>query len=231
MNLSNLNTLQMEQNNISQPVNSPEKIKTNWPLIGGIVMACFVVFGYGGYYLGKESTSTPLDKATNQKYQVIPTTIPQINNPSATTTAILDETAGWKIYQNNLWGFSLKYPQDKLVACSPTDKDGLRLWTAPFDCPVGHDILYEVSAIGYKQSDYQEYKKPTSTSKIQVDGKEATLKIGKYDDTDGPLQPAGGYTEVLIPAKDGLIELSLHGDNPEEKERFNQILSTLKFIN
>ncbi|MDP3724129.1 MAG: hypothetical protein Q8R11_00685 [bacterium] len=145
------------------------------------------------------------------------------------STPTPDPTEDWKTYQNKLWGFSLKYPQDKLVACSPTDESGLRLWTAPFDCPDGHDIFYEISAIGYKQNDYKQYKKPASTSKIQVAGKEATLNIIKYDDTDGPLQSSGGSTEVLISTNDGLIQLVLLGEKPEQKGKFNQILSTFKF--
>ena len=225
------NTQQIGQNPLSQPVLTPEKPKTNYLLIGGVVLVCFVLFGFGGYFLGKKSSSLPLQQSTDQQYQITPTIASQINNPTATPTTITDPTAGWIIYQNKLWGFSLKYPQDKLVACGPTDVSGLRLWTAPFDCPDGHDIFYEVSAIGYKQNDYKEYKKPTSTSKIQVAGKEATLNIIKYDDADGPLQSSGGSTEVLIPTNNGLIQLVLLGEKPEQKERFNQILSTFQFTN
>jgi hypothetical protein len=43
MTVGNQNTQQIEQNPVSQPVMTPEKPKTNYLLIGGIVLACFVI--------------------------------------------------------------------------------------------------------------------------------------------------------------------------------------------
>lgn len=167
------------------------------------------------FYLGKKNGTVTYS----------PTPNPVSYSPSPTT----DVTVNWKTYVNNLWKFSIKYPGDKLVACSPNDKDGLRLWTAPFDCPVGHDIFYEFSAIGYKTENYKQYKTPTSTQKIMVAGKEATMNNYTYDSSDGPLQSEGGSTEILIPVENGLIQLNVLGNTPEKIARFNQILSTFKF--
>ena len=52
------NTQQVGQNPVNQQVMTPEKPKTNYLLIGGIVLACFVIFGFGGYYIGKQSSSS-----------------------------------------------------------------------------------------------------------------------------------------------------------------------------
>lgn len=72
MNVGNQNTQQIGQNPVSQPVMTSEKPKTNYLMIGGIVLACFLVFGFGGYFLGKQSTSSPI---ANGSIQPSPTTI------------------------------------------------------------------------------------------------------------------------------------------------------------
>jgi len=50
INVGDQNTQQIGTNPVSKPVISPEKPKTNYLLIAGIVIACFVVFGIGGRY-------------------------------------------------------------------------------------------------------------------------------------------------------------------------------------
>lgn len=50
------NTQQIGQNPINQPVLTPEKPRTNYLVIGVVILVCFVVFGLGGYYLEKQST-------------------------------------------------------------------------------------------------------------------------------------------------------------------------------
>jgi hypothetical protein len=91
VNVGDQNTQQIGQNPLSQPVISPEKPKTNWPLIGGIVLACFVVFGFGGYYLGKQSTNfqltTNLDQQTPTPTESL---IPSI--PTTTNTPVINKT-------------------------------------------------------------------------------------------------------------------------------------------
>jgi len=102
MNVGNQNTQQIGQNQVSQPVDSSEKPKINWPLIGGIVLACFVVFGFGGYYLGKQSSS-PKQIANNIQNQISPTAAPETNTPT-TSPVPTQQTAslpsGWS-YKNN----------------------------------------------------------------------------------------------------------------------------------
>ena len=85
MNVGNQNTQQIGQNPVSQPVLNPEKPKTNYLMIGGIILACFVLFGFGGYYLGKQSGKT--QDLTTDNYSLptkIPTTPTQPTYPSAT---------------------------------------------------------------------------------------------------------------------------------------------------
>jgi len=54
-NVSDQNTQQIGQNPVSQPVQIPEKPRINYLIISLVVLICFVVFGVGGYYLGKQN--------------------------------------------------------------------------------------------------------------------------------------------------------------------------------
>jgi|GEM_PF-6890461 len=127
-NIGNQNTQQIGQNPVSQPVNSSEKTKTNYLLIGGIVLACFVVFGFGGYYLGKQSSSSS-NILDNEQSQTNPTTTPKTNTqiPSPTTQQAepseppsssvkekvsLVSTSGWRT--ENIDNLSLKLPSSAI---------------------------------------------------------------------------------------------------------------------
>ncbi len=68
VNVSNQNTQQIGKNAVSQPVITPEKPKANYLMFGGIVLTCFVLFGFGGYYLGKQSSNSQpyINNAQNQ---------------------------------------------------------------------------------------------------------------------------------------------------------------------
>jgi len=126
MNVGSQNTQQIGQNPVNQPVIPPEKPKTNYLLIGGIILACFVIFGFGGYLLGKQSSSS--DQSTNNiQNQTTPTETPATNPPtsSPTTTqqtglpstpvkekASLVSTQGWRM--ENIDNLSLKLPSSAI---------------------------------------------------------------------------------------------------------------------
>jgi hypothetical protein len=109
-NVGNKNTQQMGQNPVSQPVNSPEKPKTNWPLIGGIVLACFVVFGFGGYYLGRQSSNNTEPSDLPQSYSSPTATVSSPTPESSIQPTTPNKTADWDSYSNTLAGFSIKHP-------------------------------------------------------------------------------------------------------------------------
>src|SRR3989344_5033424 len=55
MNVGDQNSQQIGQNPINQLTSDHEIIKVNYSLLGVVVLVCFVIFGFGGYYLGKQS--------------------------------------------------------------------------------------------------------------------------------------------------------------------------------
>lgn len=171
-----------------------------------IVVLLILLIPITGYLLSKNQTK--------------PASIVQ-TSPTSTS----DPTADWKTYQNNL-GFSLRYPGDKLVACDLTAQTQLNLWKAPFDCPEGHDIPYEVQVS--VQDEYKPYGQLSKTEKLIVDGADATKYSYIYTEEHGPLAGEES-TEIVIPYKGSFIALALLGKTSEQKERFDQILSTFKF--
>ena len=82
----------------------------NLLLVLGIVVLVFVV-GAGAYYFGTKQTqiiSQPQQSTPVTTTQPLPTSLPT-NSPSSSTTA------NWKIYSNQKWGLSIKYPQNLYV--------------------------------------------------------------------------------------------------------------------
>lgn len=56
-NIQNQDTQQTGQNPTGQPVQIPEKPKVNYLIIGITMLLCLVIFGFGGYFLGKRTTN------------------------------------------------------------------------------------------------------------------------------------------------------------------------------
>jgi len=87
MNTVNQNTQQIGQDPINQTAVVPDKPKTNYLLIGGVVLACFVIFGFGGYYLGTQS-SVPQQTANERQNQASPSPVSNIINPTVNENKI-----------------------------------------------------------------------------------------------------------------------------------------------
>jgi hypothetical protein len=109
MNVGNQNTQQIGQNPINQPVITPEKPKTNYWVIGGLILACFVIFGFGGYYLGKQSANSQ----QNSQNQANPTATPETSIPTASPTAVQQAASlpsGWSYKDNGECGVRFAIP-------------------------------------------------------------------------------------------------------------------------
>lgn len=114
------NTQQIGQNPVNQPVLSPEKPKTNYLVIGVVILVCFVLFGFGGYFLGKRSSNS-LQSSNLDQSQPTPTGIYQTSNPttnpSPTSTGVV--IPGWKSYINTKNRYSLQYPNSLELVKGP----------------------------------------------------------------------------------------------------------------
>lgn len=93
INPGNQNTQQIGQTPMSQPTVTPEKPKIRFLLIGGMVFICFIVFGFGGYYLGKQS-SIPREEIVEARNQAPLNSIPATNNPRISENKITQPVDG-----------------------------------------------------------------------------------------------------------------------------------------
>lgn len=91
MKVEDQNAQQTGQYPVIQSVTTSEKPKTNYLLIGGVVLACFIFFGFGGYFLGKQSTNSELTNSLDQQTPTpIESSMPSI--PNITNTPIINKT-------------------------------------------------------------------------------------------------------------------------------------------
>jgi len=74
----------------------------------GVLVA--LVFGISGYYLGLKTGIDKKTSATASATATVTSTATITTKASATTSATADETANWKTYTNDTYGFSFKYP-------------------------------------------------------------------------------------------------------------------------
>jgi hypothetical protein len=104
------NTQQISQNPMNQLVMT-EKWKKNYLSIVSIVLICFVVFGFGGYYFGKQSLKIS-DKTMSLRPILSPTTIIKENRVS-----------NLKTYKNIQYGIEFNYPQNYIISVNQTISD------------------------------------------------------------------------------------------------------------
>ncbi len=142
VNASNQNTQQIGQNPVSQPVMTPEKPKTNYLMIGGIIVACFVLFGFGGYYLGKQSSNSQ-QYTNNGQNQLSPTATPEPNTPTTSPTSqeVSNLPIGWSYKNNGECGVKFAIPPKEAPYYYPVDvnrqpsvtseQGGGRFWDFP----------------------------------------------------------------------------------------------------
>lgn len=112
VSVGNQNTQQIGQNPVSHAVVTIEKSKTNYLFIGGIILACFVVFGFGGYYLGKQSSSSQ-QSSNNIQNQANPTATPETSFPTTSPTSVQQEASlpsSWSYKDNDECGVKFAIP-------------------------------------------------------------------------------------------------------------------------
>ncbi len=193
------------------PQESSKKLKfPTWLSVLGIVIAAVIVLGsvaWGGYELFKPAPPEETGEGEEQ-------------------SAIEDEFADWKTYQNEEYGFEVKYPKD--WTSTENSKEQIVFFepgSGPSKEHLG-DIFINIINNSKKLSidEYIKVKPPIVTDKgnITMDGKTAKQIL-----QSGMLE----FLTTIIPAGDYFIEITKEENYQEERdEAYNKILSTFKFL-
>lgn len=108
-NLDDQNTQQIGQKQIDQTISLVEKSKVNFIIIAGVVAACFIVFGIGGYYLGTQKNNTlqnsqlpmpsPTSSVTTETSPALnPTSKPVVTQIPSVAPKPISIPSNWKKY-------------------------------------------------------------------------------------------------------------------------------------
>jgi len=213
ISMDDQNTQQIVQNDVSQSMNIPEKPKVNYLMISGVILSCLIVFGLGGYYLGKQSSNKNLVSRANLTQTVSPTPI---------TTA--DPTTNWKIYNNKDLGFELKYPPSAQIDKELNDQYNRATIFK------GGSVHFEVRLrkTGDIILDKYYFMDSSIVRKTTLDNIPANVYELPNGYCDGP-SCSEPYIAFVAKYGSDLYHLSFFGDVKMSDEE-NQILSTFKFL-
>lgn len=200
--------------------------KTNWKYVVIVTILFFLVGGEILVYT----------KETGEKIDFVSQPL-EIKKP---VKVIKNETADWKIYESNKFGFLIKYPSDWQIS----DRTGFKGAQVIFDSPIspifnsgvsiaqlpayddirGRKITFEEVVSDYKIKLSEEFK-DVKEEYITLDNIPAVnlsfIKDGKYLDN------------ILTLSTNDVFVITCYSDNLEKnacKSTFNLMLSSFKFI-
>jgi hypothetical protein len=202
-----------------------------------LVLITIVGVGVLGYYAFKSGQiKMPVEQTSSfstsqQDSSSSPT---QIVEKSSTPTS--NPTADWKIYSNNAYGFSLRYPPSWTI--DTDDQNYIRL-KSPNQTPEGQEpnagALFEIetnkSDDPVTLDELQAFTKSTDT--LQVTSKTESVIQGKpaifykaKDLTSAEIEGAN------VGLSNGFLRILMknYGKKSADKQTLQQILSTFKFI-
>lgn len=106
-----MNAIDQYAQQINQQGSLEKKPKVTYLLITGIVLVCAIVFGFGGYYMGKQS-SQPKSNIDKQANQPIPTSVLELKTKTTPSTKqkVGSLPPGWSYKDNGECGVKFAIP-------------------------------------------------------------------------------------------------------------------------
>lgn len=224
MRIENQNTQQIEQNPVPQPMRAPKNPKTNYVMIGGLLLTCFVIFSLGGYYLGKQSTSSQQHVTTIQS-QATPPETPKTSIPTTQNTPS-QKTLDWKTYTSSNYGFTLKYPKDYQIE---ERVDGFFVITAPGDSAPQGGISIDARQQGIYET-FEKAKNWINTNlTISQTSQRGNWALFIGTGKEGMIKNIE-FKHAISPYKNGAISVEAMNNSPY-KDIFEDVVGSFQFVN
>lgn len=217
----------------------PKELTTVTKLSKYLTKVVFIALPIVGFFLGMRYQEM-LDLAKRQEMNA-DFSIPRAPTPTPLAIPTVDPsvTANWKTYKNTKHKFSIKYPERwhllpdstylgttflspteiKLVQNSEPPVTPIRIFEAE-----SSDMQIIINSLN-KAYEYKNFKEET----ILIDGINAKKISGTVSSFSYVTNRFN--IELLIQAKDAVIEISYFETPEVDKELFGQILSTFQFSN
>lgn len=214
---------------VSQPPVQPQT-KTNliMPFLVTFLVSA-TLFGFGGYYLGKQSSVNQPQNLLNQNQTEVTPSVSS-SPTSVVTSPAPDLTANWKVYTNSTLGFTVKYPETwNLVKCGPGDAALLSPTTVPQCASEPYEPI-QFFADNKVQSESEFIVSLGTGFKLTPKADLVTIGIPHQKYLVEKVQPAPGpdsFIEIRVPRDNGSFKIYVF-DTQQEKIA-DQILSTIKF--
>lgn len=206
---------------------------------GLLIIVVGALFLYIGYRYGKESAEQPATPVA------IEATV--VSSAAASSTATTDVTANWKIYTNDTYGFSFKYPAKFNAITKTTDEESSTKFLTLTDDPntttmpqEGCSGKYTLS-VSDQNSPYDAQVSASSfdgIDNLKID--KSTLSGHRYAKISGIagtmayIQPGAGILDALIEIAPNSISFGVCNNGTEavaqdQISEFDQMISTFKF--
>lgn len=218
--------------------------KKNFPLLHLILVLLFLSASAATafLYLQNQSLNSQLASLTQLSVEVTPT---PLTSPEPTAQAgAPDPTSDWKTYTNTQYRYSIKYPSDwrtQVVAAGAGDKEAdtnsasvdLFLSTAKDAYPLHRISIepFELSATQTLDTVVKSFRDWGLENQKESDVKLDSLDVVKIE---GVAKPDNFYSSAYIfkipNSFGGLTFLTRDTLDRKDKDIFDQILSTFKFI-
>lgn len=219
-----------QQFNPISPIN-PNSHKTVWPIVVAVIITAFIIGG--GVWYWQRTINQKAQQALQQEIDNLKSQIEQLRQSEI-------DTSGWKIYQNDEYGFEFKYPNDHTIfnAINESNQSFIHATPASDDVKIAEKEglvfccepnILEFQIIKTKIS-AEDWLKDNKTNLFSADGPKTVDSInfagrpalqaidyGRLDSL---------YKVIIIKDADYLFVV----EQGQASDFFNQILSTFKFI-